>query len=394
VITQDQAITITGGTEVTTITANGTGTVTVVGAIDKAVNVAGTSSFAVSGMSTGLVKSTQTAGTLTVTAGAAGLSTNVSSNVDTVIDAAAASASVVISGTGNFTVNGAGTVTMTLTENPSHTTGSLTISNGANALLITESVSGTGAVIINVTAAGSVTVSAMATHASHTVNLAADGAVTFSAASTATNNTINATSTATAHTFINASTIATIDTYIGNSAVDNVTLGLGADRFTTGGGADVFKLSDPETHTGTVSGFGAGLTLPAQATTINVANSDVITVTGTAAAFQINLTYTTTAAVTVDGAAIIVRNSGAAVGVASSNNLIQMVGSYSATTGLFTLSNGGSDTIIVYDDDGDAANSVYRGIVLVGYIDSGAVDTAALDHVGAGTDTLIWTANL
>jgi len=374
VITQDQALTINasqGGTQ--TVTANGTGTITLVGTSLSPVNVAGTSNFIVSGMCSGLVTSTQTAGTLQVTL--SGVASTVCSPVETTVNATAASVAATLAGVGNYIVTGAGAITMTLTEAASHTTGSLTITSGSEALTIVEDAAGTGAVTINVAGVGSVSLSALATHASHTINISSSGTTTLFANTTATAISINATSTATAHTYVNNSSINSIDTYIGNSAVDNVTLGLGADKFTTGGGADVFRISDIDTQTGIVSGFASGVALPAQGTAINVAGSDIITVTGTPAAFSVVLVQGASTGYTVNATSLIVRNSGVALGDGTSNDMAAMNGSYSSTTGLFTISNAGADTLLVYDDNGQAAAGNYRGVVLVGYVDTGGADT-------------------
>ena len=375
VITQDQAITInasSGGAQ--TVTATGTGTVTIVGTSLSPINVAGTSSFEVSGMCSGLVTSTQTAGTLSVTLTSA-VCSNIVSSVDTTVNATAASANLNIGGPANYTITGAGTITMSINEQATHTTGSLTVNSGTAALTIVENASGTGAVIINTVSTGTVSLAALATHASHTINLSSSGTTTLLAGSTATAISINATATTTAHTYVNASTTSAVDTYIGNSAVDNVTLGLGADRFTTGGGADVFTITDPLTQTGMTTSVAAGVAIPAQGTAINVSGSDVITVTGAAAAWSIVVDYSNADAVTVDAVSTIVRTSGVTMTGATTGDLASMVGSYSSTTGLFTVSSSGADTLLVYDDNGVVAGGNMRAIVVVGYIDTGAADT-------------------
>jgi hypothetical protein len=43
---------------------------------------------------------------------------------------------------------------------------------------------------------------------------------------------------------------------------------------------------------------------------------------------------------------------------------------------LFTVSTAGSDSLFVYDDDGNAgASGTYRGVILVGYVDALQNDT-------------------
>jgi hypothetical protein len=192
-------------------------------------------------------------------------------------------------------------------------------------------------------------------------------AVTIGGTSTATAYTVNATD-ANAHAYINSSTTSSVDTYIGGSAVDTVTLGLGADKFTTGGGADVFNIT-PATGTGIVSGFAASTAVPAQGQNVNVSGLDIITVTGSAAAF----TIVTGLTITVQN---IVRNGGAmGAGANGGGAIAEITGTYNSTTGLFTVDTGGTSTLVAYDDNGDTAGGSYRGIVLVGYTDQGAVDT-------------------
>jgi len=224
VITQDQAVTINasqGGTQ--SVTATGTGTVTLVATSISPVTVAGTSTFVVSGMCSGLVTSNQTAGTLTVNLTAT--CSNIFSTVDTTVNAVSAGANVNICGPANYTITAAGTIAMSLNEIATHTTGSLTVTSaGAAALTIVEDASGLGAVIINTGGTGTVSLAALATHASHTINLGDSGVTTLLSTSTATAISINATNTSSAHTYVNASTTSSVDTYIGNSAVDNVTL--------------------------------------------------------------------------------------------------------------------------------------------------------------------------
>jgi hypothetical protein len=324
------------------------------------------------------VTSTQTAGTLTVVADSTP-TTNIVSSVDTTVTAANASANLNIGGVGNYTITGAGTLALSVNEAATHTTGTLTVTSaGSAALTIVENASGLGAVTINTAGTGTVSLAALSTHTSHTINLSNTGTTTLLSGTTSLANTINTTSV-TNHTFLSAATVNSVETYIGSSSIDDVTLGLGADRFTTGGGADVFRTTittGMATDTGIVSGFASGVALPAQGTAINATGLDIITVTGTAAAFSIVLQAGTASTTYTAGAAsLIVRNSGAALGDGTSNSMAAMNGSYSSSTGLFTISNAGSDTLLVYDDNGQIAAGNYRGIVLVGYVDTGGADT-------------------
>jgi hypothetical protein len=57
-------------------------------------------------------------------------------------------------------------------------------------------------------------------------------------------------------------------------------------------------------------------------------------------------------------------------------------GTYSATAGTFVFSTTGTDTLFAYDFDGlDTTNDI-RGVVLVGYVDSGTADTMTTGLVG------------
>jgi hypothetical protein len=60
-----------------------------------------------------------------------------------------------------------------------------------------------------------------------------------------------------------------------------------------------------------------------------------------------------------------------------------VTGSYASSTGLFTIAASGADTLLVYDDNGNDAGANYRGIVLVGYIDTGTADTYTSTGSGA-----------
>ena len=397
-ITNDQALTITGGTGVTTIAGTaGTGTISVVSAAATAVNVSGTSNFAVSGSTTGTITSTTT-GTLAVTSSSD--AQLVTSNSATTIDGALLAADTLTVGGVNantaFTVTGVGTSATVVVTEATTFTGTLTVSTvdtGASAVTQASTAASVGAFVLNANgdAAGTgtavVTLTALTNHASQTINMGTgDTAVTVAQASTATAYTINA-ANAGAHIFIADDNTVAIETFTGGSGVDTVTLGLGADRFTTGGGADVFNIT-AATSTGIVAGFSTGAAAPVQGATVNVTGCDIITVTGAAAAFSIALTYVAVTAVT---APLMIRNGSTNIGADTTAQFVQLTGSYSSTTGLFTVDTGGSSTLLVYDDTADAAAGNYRGIVLVGYIDTGAADSVLLV---TAAETGTWTANI
>jgi hypothetical protein len=54
-----------------------------------------------------------------------------------------------------------------------------------------------------------------------------------------------------------------------------------------------------------------------------------------------------------------------------------VTGSYTASSGFFTPSVTGTDTAVVFDSDGTGtASATYSSVILVGYVDTGAADTA------------------
>ena len=166
------------------------------------------------------------------------------------------------------------------------------------------------------------------------------------------------------------------DTIDGGAGNDVIVAGTGIDYVTGGAGADTITLNAAGasatqadhvvmalTDTGTVP-FGATTTtgtLPALGVVVSTLGLDNITGFSTAA-------Y-------IDGLSALVapmlRSPGAAM-VTGSQALI--VGTYDATAGTFTISNTGISSLYVYDADA-TGNVEFRAVVLVGYVDSGSVDT-------------------
>jgi len=377
----------------------GTGSTITIGQVAaQTLALSGTSNYVVSGGTTGAITSTGS-GTLSVTASAN--SQAVTSASATTIVGAALGATSTAGGTGAntaFTYTGVGTVANAIVTEAATFTGTLTVNTvdtAASAVTQASTAASVGAFVLNASddgagGTGLVTLTALSNHASQTINMTSTAGtavlVTVDAASTATAYTINGLG-AGAHTYVADSNTSAVDTFIGGAGVDTVTLAGGADRFTTGGGADVFNMT-AASDTGIVAGFSTGAAAPAQGANINVTGCDIITVTGAAAAFTVVLTFAAVAAVT---APLIVRNGSTNIGADTTAQLVQLTGTYSSTTGLFTVDTGGTSTLLVYDDTADSAAGNYRGVVLVGYVDTGAADTwvtVPATEIGTFTATL------
>jgi len=157
---------------------------------------------------------------------------------------------------------------------------------------------------------------------------------------------------------------------VGGAGVDTVTLGVGPDRFTTGGGADVINIA-PTTDTAIATGFAASTAVPT--TAVGTTGMDIIT--GFSAGAKIDLSITTV----VSGTTAIVRNGGS-MGAATAGDVALIRGTYSSSASTFTASNSGDDSMFVYDNNGTTAAGAYNGVVLVGYVDTLSDDT--LDATG------------
>jgi hypothetical protein len=115
--------------------------------------------------------------------------------------------------------------------------------------------------------------------------------------------------------------------------------------------------------------------VPAQGQNINVSGLDVVTGFSVGDSIIIAANFTANA----------IYKNGQTLGAANEGHVALIQGTYNSSTNLFTVDTGGSDSLLVYDDNGNAAGGAYRGIVLVGYIDTGAADT--LTAVGVFTAT-------
>ena len=378
-LTPDQAMTITFtslGTVANSVNAtagtitvnNGTGTAETLalsGAATYIVNAPG-----VAGQAMGNIGYTGT-GTMSVVLTAATTATQLitSSVASTVtLDASAVITGVTtIAGTSNFNVTGLGTAASTtanhITESATHVTGSLTVTTaGTGAAGVVENAAGTGLVTVNAGGTGTVTITATALHTTNVVSSAANTVAVSGAGNFTYTQSGNA-----AHTVTSTTTGVLGDTVTGGSGVDTVTLGVGPDRFTTGGGSDVINIA-ASTETGIVVGFTQGTAVPANGTALNVSGCDIIT------GFSAGATILLGALTNTAGAIAAIRNGGT-LGGSTTGDIALLLGTYDSATGLFTVSLGGTSTLLAYDDNGVAGAGNYRAVVLVGYIDAMQNDT-------------------
>jgi len=386
-VTPSAALAVTGGAGATTIAGTGN-TITVAQGAGQTLGLSGTSNFKVSGGTTGAITSTAT-GSLTVTS-SANSQTVKASGTTTVNAAALGTATLTIDGAGDFTVTGVGTVAAAVVTEAATATGDITVNTvDTNTSTITQVSGNKGAFTLNAAddgAGGSavVTMTAIASHASQTINMTGTTAVTVAPASTSTAITINATD-AKAHIYIADTNTAAVDTYTGGTDVDTVTTSLGADiiDLASDSAADVVNIT-AAADTSIASGINAGAALPTNTTTINVSGMDKITNFGTGDTIVFNnAAFLTTAA-----ADVLVRNGGT-LGAATTNDAAYITGDYNATTGLFTVNTGGSSTLLAFDDNGNTAGGNYRGIVLVGYTDTGGADTYVAAAAAGATLTAV-----
>jgi len=175
-----------------------------------------------------------------------------------------------------------------------------------------------------------------------------------------------------------------VQTLTGGSGVDTITGGGGADIITGGIGADIIDVTagaDVDivkiaTAAGATGGYSATFAVPA-ANTVSTAGMDIIT--GMAATDKIQFTtgYVGAAAaaagliaaiatpITVNGITLV------------DNGVVLAKGNYTASTSTFVGSNTGTDTLAVYDADATLTTTAYEAVVLIGYVDAGAVGGAA-----------------
>ena len=152
------------------------------------------------------------------------------------------------------------------------------------------------------------------------------------------------------------------DTITGGAAADKIVGGLGADVMTGGLGADTFYYAGSGFETGTISpatvyyggtvAAGSSVSTTGMDKILDFAVGDIIqTNTTTSADMTTNATGALWSAVTGF-----------------------LKGTYDSTAGTFVFSTTGTDSLYVYDFDGSTSTNDMRGIVLVGYVDTGTTD--------------------
>jgi Ca2+-binding RTX toxin-like protein len=164
------------------------------------------------------------------------------------------------------------------------------------------------------------------------------------------------------------------DTIIGGSMADTITAGAGADTITGGAGADVIDLgsdTDVDAVMFTGGGFETGSVSPAVIYWGGSVDAG-ISISTTAMDKVINFAAGDKIITAAGGTATSTDNG---VGLAWTAYSGFLKGTYDATANTFTFSTTGTSTLFAYDFDGDATTNDIRGVVLVGYVDSGTADT-------------------
>jgi hypothetical protein len=294
-----------------------------------------------------------------------GATGTVNSTTAITVNAAAATGAVNLQNIGNFTVTGLGTAANgNITEAATHTTGTLGVTTASNlAGTVTLNAAGTGAATITHAGTGALALVTAGTR-SVTVNVTgATGSVT-DTGSTATTYNI----TAGAHLVTAGSANDTISVTGTGTSVETINGGAGADSITFGTTAAhvVYQGVDAATaatSTGVLIGQGTAAVTGA----FNAAGMDVITGFGTGMTVNISSDDT----VLNNFGTTLIRN-----GVALADGSVGLiVGNYDAATKVFTVAPTGTSSMFVFDDTAGAAGTVYRGIILVGYVDLAANDT-------------------
>jgi len=169
------------------------------------------------------------------------------------------------------------------------------------------------------------------------------------------------------------------DTLIGGSMADTIVGGAGADSIIGGGGADVLTGGDgTDVFYYTGGGYETGSVSPAviywggsvdAGVTISTTALDKITDFSTGESIKTSAGGSATAGVN-------------GVGLAWTAYSGFLRGTYDSTANTFTFSTTGTSSLFAYDFDGNSATNDIRGVVLVGYVDSGTADTMTSGLVG------------
>lgn len=172
----------------------------------------------------------------------------------------------------------------------------------------------------------------------------------------------NITGTAGADAVTGSSLLDVINTGNGN---DTVTASAGGDRINMGTGTDRFNANDVNGATNALAPVVTG------GTSIDAASFHLIAGMGAGDSVRLDNTSNVTGYDTVGALA----NSQAITAVAFhttfADNQVNMIrGSFNSTTGAFTISATGADSVLVYDANATSGATDFQGIVLVGYATS------------------------
>ena len=169
------------------------------------------------------------------------------------------------------------------------------------------------------------------------------------------------------------------DTITGSDLADLITTGTGNDSVTGLAGGDIINVgtgTDTIVYTATAQTFVAA-TSPTSGTTV-LTGVDVITGMGTGDVITMYAGATVTAATVINTALL-------TLGATSTVDAIAMVrGTYNSTSGIWTTSTSGTDTLLQWDADGtsNGANSI-NDVVLVGFVGGATASAATLTLVAA-----------
>lgn len=154
---------------------------------------------------------------------------------------------------------------------------------------------------------------------------------------------------------------ALINVISGGEGNDTINGGVGADSLTGGNGVDKYIISS----TGQTARPDAAWTAAANGSTLSTVGMDIITVNDTDSdILSISAFASTVTSVVPVTSMITAATAFAAAGTATSAKT--WLGTYSAVTNLFTSSATGTDTLLVYDNNGSASGGTLESVVLVG----------------------------
>lgn len=165
------------------------------------------------------------------------------------------------------------------------------------------------------------------------------------------------------------------NTVVSGAGSDTITLGTGANTVTGAAGGDTITFAAGHTGVSTVVIAAAGDTstgaITSGSTVVSAATGYDI-VSGLRAGDKIDLTALTADAYTVAATAIV--TSGILTG--GTNGDIAIVrGNWNSSTGYFTTSATGADSVVQWDTDGTGAGTNVASIVLVGFVNTGSTST-------------------